>query len=121
MCYYIPLQQQAPLNPNPLSILLDFSPLGISYDSAENRIYWADTYGTIHRAFLTNAPNQVSQVVIRGMSRPMGVEIDPIGKNIYIADQNNNNIKVLRVDGSYESVIVEIGSPQGIALDSTSG
>ena len=118
MCYYMSLEQSTPLNPLPLSIPLAISPFGGAYDSAEEQIYWADADGNIHRAFLTDT---TSQVVIKGISRPMGLEIDPIGRNIYVTYQNENNIKVLKLDGSYATVIVDVDSPQGIALDSNSG
>jgi len=60
-------------------------------------------------------------VVIKSVRRPMGIEIDPVGRNIYFADQNDNTIKIAKLDGSYQTVIVEVPSPQGIALDSVSG
>ena len=118
MCYYMSLEQPTPLNPMPLSIPLTISSFGVAYDSVEERIYWADADGNIHRAFLTDT---TSQVVIKGISRPMGLEIDPIGRNIYVADQNENNIKVVKLDGSYETVIVDVDAPQGIALNSYLG
>ena len=51
----------------------------------------------------------------------MDIEIDLVGRNIYFADQNENTIRVATLDGSYQAVLVEVPSPQGIALDSVSG
>ena len=58
---------------------------------------------------------------MRGLWRPMGIEIDLDGRIIYFADEYENNIKIAKLDGSYETVIVTVESPQGIALDSSSG
>ena len=51
----------------------------------------------------------------------MDIEIDVAGRNIYFADQDDNTIRVATLDGSYQTVLVEVSSPQGIALDSDNG
>ena len=117
-CYYIPLQLQIPHHLVPLPIALDTTPYGVSYDPIENRIYWTDYYGRINRAFLSNSS---SEVVMKGLWRPMDIEIDQDGRNMYFAVEYDNHIKVAKLDGSYETVIVTVESPQGIALDSSSG
>lgn len=51
----------------------------------------------------------------------MGIEIDPVGRNIYFADENENSIKIAKLDGSHAVALVNVQSPQGIALDISSG
>jgi len=102
----------------PLSILLDDTPRGISYDPTERRIYWTDTYGNINRAFLTSSS---VEVLTRGHGSPMDIEIDLVGRNIYFADEDEDKIRVATLDGSYQALILNVESPQGIALDILSG
>lgn len=119
LCYYVPLQTQTPPNPAvPLSIPLDSTPFGVSFDPVERRIYWTDEYGYINRAFLND---ESKQVVVRGLSRPLGIEIDPVGRNIYFADENENSIKIAKLDGSHAAALVNVQSPQGITLDISLG
>ena len=124
LCYFIPIKpdRDSPLKLTPLS----FQPsstcskwqTAVSYDPVENTVYWTDGCTNIYRGSLNS---NGSQVVIRGMKRPVDIEIDPVGRNIYFADQDDNTIGVAKLDGSYQTVIVEVPSPQGIALDSVSG
>ena len=107
-----------PPNLLPLGILLDNTPVGVSYDPVEKRIYWSDDYGNILRAFLTG---NEAEVVIKGLTQPMGIEIDLVGRMIFYADENGNTITVANLDGSYPAVLVNVESPQGIALDSLAG
>lgn len=118
MCYFISLHPQKPPSTIPLLIPLDDTPMGISYDPTERRIYWSDAYGYIHRAFLNGSS---TQVIIRGLWRPMGIEIDIVGRKIYFADEYENNIRVATLDGNYQALLLTVESPQGIALDSLSG
>ena len=118
MCRFISLHPQKPPSTIPLLIPLDDTPMGISYDPTERRIYWSDAYGYIHRAFLNGSS---TQVIIRGLWRPMGIEMDIVGRKIYFADEYENNIRVATLDGNYQALLLTVESPQGIALDSLSG
>ena len=51
----------------------------------------------------------------------MGIEVDNAGRNIYFADENEGKIRVSNLDGSYQAVLVDVESPQGIVLDSLAG
>jgi len=90
----------------------------MTYDPVENTVYWSDGCKNIYRGFLNR---RGAQVVIKSTRRPMDIEIDLVGRNIYLADRNENTIRVARLDGSYQAVLVEVPSPQGIALDSVNG
>ena len=120
LCYFIPLRPPTPphLHVTPLSILLDDTPRGISYDPTERRIYWTDTYGNINRAFLTGSS---AEVLTRGHGSPKDIEIDLAGRNIYFADEYEDKIRVATLDVSYQAIILNVESPQGIALDSLAG
>ena len=118
LCYIIPLQPQNPTHPIALSINLYSTPLGISYDPIEKRIYWTTSFGYILQSSLNDS---FLNIVIRGLGRPMGIEIDITGRNIYFADESDNSIRVARLDGSHQASLVKIDSPQGITLDSSSG
>ena len=92
--------------------------MGISYDPTEKRIYWTDVYGSIRGSLLNGS---LPQVLERGLGRPRGIEIDVVGRNIYFANEGENNIRVKSIDGPYQAILVNVESPQGIALDSLSG
>lgn len=51
----------------------------------------------------------------------MDIEIDLVGRNIYFADEDEDKIRVATLDGSYQALILNVESPQGIALDILSG
>ena len=130
MCYFIPVQPDSHSLPEliPLNFQITSScyryyvyaqtGTGISYDPTENRVYWTDECGDVYRAFLNNGSQQL---VIRNPRGLVDMEIDIVGRNIYFADQYDNSIRVARLDGSYQAVIVNVQSPQGLALDSVSG
>ena len=90
----------------------------MSYDPIENSIYWSNGCGDIYKGPLTSG---VHQAVIRNSKRITDIEIDIVGRNIYFTAQHSNTIRVATLDGSFQTVIVQVQSPQGLALDSTSG
>ena len=92
--------------------------MGISYDPTEKRIYWTDVYGGIRGSLVNGSFPQVLEI---GLGTPKGIEIDVVGRNIYFANEAENNIRVKAIDGSYQAILVNVESPQGIALDSLSG
>lgn len=125
LCYFIPLYP----GHNPLT---EFTPINfqttsacvyngktISYDPIENAIYWSDYCRDVYRTSLNNGSKQL---LIRKMIRDgsVDVEIDVIGRNIYIADPSADNIRVATLDGSYQAVVIKIQSPWMLALDSVS-
>ena len=118
LCYFIPLLSETPLHASPLVILLNYTPREISYDPVERRIYWTDGYGNVIRAFLSG---NSTQVLITGLWNLWDIEVDAVGRNIYFADQYEGKIRVSNLDGSNQAVLVDVDSPQGIALDSSAG
>ena len=118
LCYFIPLLSETPLTASPLEMPLDYSPLGVSYDPVERRIYWTDSYGNVNRALLDGTS---TEVIIRGHWNLMGIEVDPVGRKIYYADEYANKIRVSTLDGSSQATLVNVDSPQGIVLDSSEG
>ena len=92
--------------------------MGISYDPTEKRIYWTDVYGSIWGSLVNGS---FPQVLERGLRTPKGIEIDVVGRNIYFANEAEDNIRVKAIDGSHQAILVNVESPQGIALDSLSG
>ena len=118
LCYFIPLHPNNPTHPMALSITVAYTPMGISYDPIEKRIYWTTSSGHILQSSLNDS---FPHVVKRGLGRPMGIEIDITGRNIYFADESDNSIRVITTDGSHQAILVTVDSPQGITLDSSSG
>ena len=118
LCHSIPLPQDSPAVVIPLKVTFEYAPTAISYDSKEKQIYWTDDYGNIYRSFLNNGTREA---VVRGLSSPMGIDVDVIGRNVYFADSNDNNIRVASLDGSDQANLVDVQSPQSIALDSVDG
>ena len=90
----------------------------MSYDPIENSIYWSNGCGGIYKGLLASG---VHQAVIRNSKGITDIEIDIFGRNIYFTAQHSNTIRVAALDGSYQTVIVQVQSPQGLALDSASG
>lgn len=117
LCYFIPLHPHNPSHPMALSITVASTPMGISYDPIEKRIYWTSSGYILQSSLNDSFPH----VVRRGLGRPMGIEIDITRRNIYFADESDNSIRVTTTDGSLQAILVRVDSPQGITLDSSSG
>jgi len=116
LCYFIPLQPDSPPEFIPLKIQDNKACGPISYDPSENRIYWVDAAREIKRAFLNNGS---SQVVIKSVFGVKSLEIDFVGRNLYLTDFRS--IRVVSLDRSYHAVLVHDVSVRGIALDSSLG
>lgn len=118
LCHLIPLPHDSPAEVIPLRAAFEHPPAAISYDPKEKQVYWTDDYGNIYRSFLNNG---TQETVVRGVSSPMGIEVDIIGRNIYFSDSSDNNIRVASLDGRYQAILVDVQNPQSIALDSVDG
>ena len=118
MCHFMPVTHDSPPKIIPLKVAFEYAPAAISYDPKDKQIYWTYDDGNIYRAFLNNGSQEV---VGRGFSSPMGIEVDAIGRTIYIADTDGNNIKVASLDSHYQAILVDVQNPQGIALDGVDG
>ena len=101
-----------------LPVLPSSTPTGISYDPVEQLIYWADFNGDIYQSSLKES----SPVLVkRGRGAALGVEVDFFGRNIYFADLYEDMIRVKAIGSSTEVLLINVESPQRIALDSLSG
>lgn len=117
LCHFIPLTDDSPSKVIPLNVPFEYAPTAISYDPKKKQIYWTDDNGNLYRAFLSNGSREL---VVSGLSSPMDIEVDG-GRNIYIADSYDNNIRVATLDGNYQTILVDVQNPQGITLDSVDG
>ena len=119
MCYVmsLPLQQHATPPMLPLDVF--YSPVGVSYDPFEKLMYWTDTNGNIRKSRLNDSLPQY--VLPRPMRQPMSLDIDIVARNIYVAEEGGNKIRVIAIDESVLADLIDVDSPQGIALDSLSG
>ena len=112
----LPLQKH--LVPSIVPVTLLYSPIGVSYDPIQRQIYWTDEYGYIQRSGLNDS---LPQLVLPGLGKPMGIEIDSLGRNIYFAEESQHKIRVKGINSPYIVTLAEVDTPQGIALDSSSG
>ena len=75
-------------------------PLGVSYDTANNILYIADSYNhKVKKAVLNGKLFSVSHVQ-DGLSEPGGLCVDASTNTIFIADTNNHSIKTLSLDNN---------------------
>ncbi len=75
--------------------------IGVSFDAAEEYVYWADTEERTIRSAALSMPD-VTHVVTRLKSRsvPDALAVDWIGRKIYWTDSNLDLIEVAELDGS---------------------
>ena len=117
-CYAIQLPMQMPARPITLPFIPDYSPIAITYDPNGKSVYWTDSFGNLQQFSFVDGR---VQVVRRGALKAMGIDIDLAGGNIFIADESQNHIVVQAIGRPYEAVLINVPSPQGIALDTFSG
>ena len=92
------------------------TPLAVTFNIEDNLMYWTEQYGSIHRAYLNGS---FREVLLTNLIRPTAIEIDHVGNNLYVADQNG--VTVSKLDGSYQTLLINMTSCHGIALDSVAG
>ncbi|XP_062904698.1 low-density lipoprotein receptor-related protein 1-like isoform X1 [Mobula hypostoma] len=82
----------------------------IDFDYGDQCIYWADitTQGsTISRIHLNGSNPEVVQHT--GQAIPEGLAVDWIGKNLYWCDKSKLTIQVSKLNGLYQTVLVNTG------------
>ena len=109
---------QMPTRPIILPFSPEYSPIGVTYDPNGKSVYWTDSFGNLQKFSFVDGR---VQVVRRGAGNAMGIDIDLSGRNIFIADESQNHIVVRAIGQPHEAVLINVPSPQGIALDTFSG
>jgi sugar lactone lactonase YvrE len=78
-------------------------------------IYWVDyNLGDIRRA---NLDGSGPETLVKGLSSPGGIALDPSGGQMYWSNRGNGDIQRANLDGSGQITLVKSGNPVGIALD----
>ena len=98
------------------------SVIGIAYDSADERVYWADTQANaINSVLLSNPQDKTKVKKLHDRSIPEAVAVDWIGRNLYWTDAGLDTIEVSELDGSSACVLLQTGldQPRAIAIDPT--
>ncbi len=96
--------------------------IGLSYDSAEEYVYWADTKTRVIQSASLSNPDVVHTVArLKNRSVPDAVAIDWIGRKIYWSDAGLDVIEVSELDGSSSLILVntDLDEPRAIAIDPT--
>jgi len=98
------------------------SVIGIALDSAEERVYWADTRrNAINSVLLSQPKNKTRVKKLHDRSIPEAVAVDWIGRKLYWTDAGLDTIEVSELDGSYAYVLLQsrLDQPRAIAVDPT--
>ena len=98
------------------------SVIGIAYDIAKERVYWADIREKAINSVLLSMPNKYNKVKkLHDRSVPDAVTVDWIGRKLYWTDTGLNSIEVSELDGSSACILVQTGldEPRAIAVDPT--
>ena len=58
-----------------------------------------------------------------GIKSPQGIAIDWVARSLYWTDSENDNIEVIRLDGSSRKILINEGldEPRALAMDPTRG
>lgn len=58
-----------------------------------------------------------------GIKSPQGIAIDWVARSLYWTDSENDNIEVIRLDGSSRNILINEGldEPRALAVDPTRG
>lgn len=115
LIYHIPLDNSFPEEAVSLALKTD-KPLAITFHSKENMAYWTEQSGSIVRAHLDGS---FREVIVTGLTFPSGIAIDYVGQNLYFTD--TNGINVSKLDGSYQTSLINLTSAHGITLDDEAG
>lgn len=115
LLYHVPLDNHLPEKGIPLAIKTN-KPLAVTYNTKDNMAYWTERSGSILRAYLNGNSRET---LLTGLTRPTAIEIDYVSHNLYVADQNG--VTVSKLDGSYQTLLINLTSCHGIALDTVSG
>ncbi|XP_065070003.1 low-density lipoprotein receptor 1-like [Rhopilema esculentum] len=98
------------------------SAIGVTYDVAEEQVYWADNRDMSIYKVPFSGPEMKSRVkVFNERSIVDALAVDWIGRKLYWTDTGLKTIEVSEMDGSSTLVLLNTGmlEPRGIALDPT--
>ena len=98
------------------------SAIGIAYDFAKERVYWADNREKAINSIPLSMSKGYSQVKkLQDGSVPDAVAVDWIGRKLYWTDTGPDTIEVSELDGSSACVLLqnELDEPRAIAVDPT--
>jgi uncharacterized protein (TIGR03437 family) len=90
-------------------------------DSSDNRVRVIDAAGVIHALAGTGQggfSGDGGPATQAQLNFPSEVEVDEASGNIYIADEFNGRVRVVRPDGTIGTAVETVGSVRGIARDS---
>lgn len=98
------------------------SVIGITYDIAQEHVYWADHRERALKSAALSKPdtyNLISRLKFRAV--PDDVAVDWISRKIYWSDAGLDTIEVAELDGTSGLVLVNtsLDEPRGIAVDPT--
>lgn len=92
------------------------NPQAVTFNSEDKMVYWIEQSGSIVRSYLNGSSRQV---IVKGLTFPAGLAIDHLGQNLYFTDQKG--IMISKLDGSYQTHLINSTFAHGIALDSDNG
>ena len=98
------------------------SAIGVTYDVAEEQVYWADNRDMSIYKVPFSDPQMKSRVkVFNERSIVDALAVDWIGRKLYWTDTGLKTLEVSEMDGSSTLVLLNTGmlEPRGIALDPT--
>lgn len=121
--YKLPLDN-IPSRPDKLPLKISQYPshIDLDFDPIESYVYWTSdvSHYSIMRAHLNGSDQKA--IISRDLTRPLGLAVDMIGRNIYWTDLDRGVIEVAKLDGSYRKVLVKnIAGPRSIVLDGIRG
>uniref|UniRef100_H2Y8K0 EGF-like domain-containing protein n=1 Tax=Ciona savignyi TaxID=51511 RepID=H2Y8K0_CIOSA len=81
----------------------------LDFDWPGQKIYWADR---------TNEGSSSVETVHKSLNHVEGLAVDWLGRNLYWTDEGEKTIKVSKLDGSFQKILVKFGldKPRAIAL-----
>ena len=85
--------------------------------AASAKVYWTDwTTDKIQRSDLDGS--NLEDVIVSGLTTPVGIAVDLLGRKVYWADQTQGKIRRANLDGTeIEDIVTDLDQPQDIALD----
>ncbi|KAK7073342.1 Low-density lipoprotein receptor-related protein 6 [Halocaridina rubra] len=96
--------------------------IAVDYDPVNGFAYWTDDEAQcIQRAMLNGTEQQV--VVSAEVSRPEGIAVDWVARNLYWTDTGPDRIEVSRLNGTSRKILIaeSLDEPRAIAVDPDGG
>ncbi|XP_064086239.1 prolow-density lipoprotein receptor-related protein 1-like isoform X2 [Macrobrachium nipponense] len=96
--------------------------VGVAYDPVNREVYWtvvSTDSGGVYRKSIGNDEDP-PELFLESASKLEGLALDWLGRNLYIADSNNQRIRVCSiVTASCGTLVGEIALPRALQLDLT--